>query len=115
MIDTKQTVVFDETFCEYSILLCCLILSVSSAQMLFRSVQESLWLAVAAQHSSIAFPAIGTGNLGFSDHEAARIMMNSMWTFAQNSPQKIDVHFVIFPSDSERYKVRPLTTRAVPY
>lgn len=85
--------------------ICCALKSMLGSDMLlFRSVQESLWFAVGSKHSSIAFPAIGTGNLGFPDHEAAKIMFNAVWNFAQSSPLPLEVHFVIFPSDSERYK-----------
>ncbi|KAJ0070666.1 hypothetical protein NL108_017404, partial [Boleophthalmus pectinirostris] len=70
-----------------------------------QSVQDCLWLAVASQHSSIAFPAIGTGNLGFGDEEAAQIMLNAVWDFFQKCVKSLNVHFVIFPSDVHRFKV----------
>ncbi|XP_020784732.2 protein mono-ADP-ribosyltransferase PARP9-like [Boleophthalmus pectinirostris] len=75
-----------------------------SDQVLFKSVQDCLWLAVASQHSSIAFPAIGTGNLGFGDEEAAQIMLNAVWDFFQKCVKSLNVHFVIFPSDVHRFK-----------
>ncbi|KAK7938886.1 hypothetical protein WMY93_002212 [Mugilogobius chulae] len=79
--------------------------SPGSEQALFRLVRECLWLAVAANRSSIAFPAIGTGNLGFFDDDVARIMLSAALDFAVNFPFKpLEVHFVIFPSDVGRYK-----------
>ncbi|XP_039673638.1 protein mono-ADP-ribosyltransferase PARP9 isoform X2 [Perca fluviatilis] len=72
-------------------------------QILFKSVSECLWLA-AAKHKSIAFPAIGTGALGFDKKEVAQIMSNAVADFAQNAPQKFEVHFVIFPSDNDTFK-----------
>uniref|UniRef100_A0AAV2JX23 Macro domain-containing protein n=1 Tax=Knipowitschia caucasica TaxID=637954 RepID=A0AAV2JX23_KNICA len=85
--------------------ICCPFKSMTgSDQMMYRSVQDCLRYAVSYQHRSVAFPAIGTGNLGFSDQEAARIMLYAVRDFSQ-SQQPINVHFIIFPSDTERFKV----------
>ncbi|XP_037645018.1 protein mono-ADP-ribosyltransferase PARP9-like isoform X2 [Sebastes umbrosus] len=73
-------------------------------QILFKSVLECLWQAVASSHKSITFPAIGTGALGFGKKEAADIMSNAVVDFAQRVPKKMDVYFVIYPSDNDTFK-----------
>ncbi|XP_072301468.1 protein mono-ADP-ribosyltransferase PARP9 isoform X2 [Eucyclogobius newberryi] len=78
--------------------------SSGSEQALFRSVQDCLWTAAASNYSSIAFPAIGTGNLGFSDEEVARIMLHAALDVSQKCHCPLDVHFVIFPKDEQRFK-----------
>ncbi|XP_074514243.1 protein mono-ADP-ribosyltransferase PARP9 isoform X2 [Sebastes fasciatus] len=75
-----------------------------SRQILFQSVLECLWQATADGHKSITFPAIGTGNLGFGKKEAAEIMSNAVADFAQKAPKKMDVYFVIYPSDNDTFK-----------
>ncbi|TDH07143.1 hypothetical protein EPR50_G00120610 [Perca flavescens] len=72
-------------------------------QILFESVSECLWLA-ATKHKSIAFPAIGTGALGFDKKEVAQIMSDAVADIAQKIPKKLEVHFVIFPSDNNTFK-----------
>ncbi|XP_033842510.1 protein mono-ADP-ribosyltransferase PARP9-like isoform X2 [Periophthalmus magnuspinnatus] len=75
-----------------------------SDQALFTSVRDCLWNAVSSKHSSIAFPAIGTGNLGFKDTEVAQLMLNAVCDFTKSYPPPLNVHFVIFPSDVDRFK-----------
>ncbi|KAM9347667.1 protein mono-ADP-ribosyltransferase PARP9 [Symphorus nematophorus] len=77
---------------------------VGAQQVLHSSVTECLWSADKAGHRSIAFPAIGTGGLGFGKKEAAQIMSDAVARFAQASPAKIEVHFVIFHSDDGTFK-----------
>ncbi|XP_068561273.1 protein mono-ADP-ribosyltransferase PARP9 isoform X2 [Cebidichthys violaceus] len=76
----------------------------NSSEILFRSVSDCLWQAAANYHKSIAFPAIGTGALGFSKKDSAQIMSKAVADFAQNIATKMDVHFVIFPSDNDTFK-----------
>ncbi|KAM4561061.1 protein mono-ADP-ribosyltransferase PARP9 [Fundulus diaphanus] len=73
-------------------------------QILFDSVSACLWDAVASRYSSISFPAIGTGNLGFSGAESARIMLDAVTCFSQNSSNSLQVYFVIFPKDNEIFQ-----------
>lgn len=75
------------------------------SQILSQSVTECLWKAVTAQHKSISFPAIGTGNLGFSETEAARIMLDAVKSFSQNCPSPMAVYFVIHHSDQKVFQV----------
>ncbi|KAJ8410633.1 hypothetical protein AAFF_G00195370 [Aldrovandia affinis] len=56
------------------------------------------------KYSSISFPAIGTGLLGFSKMEVAHIMMKAFADFAeQNKGSKMDVYVVLYPSDTETF------------
>uniref|UniRef100_A0A1A8D8V7 Poly (ADP-ribose) polymerase family, member 9 n=1 Tax=Nothobranchius kadleci TaxID=1051664 RepID=A0A1A8D8V7_NOTKA len=71
----------------------------ASAQILHASVLDCLWTAVTNKHKSIAFPAIGTGALGFSKRESAMIMLDAVAGFSHECPCDLDVHFVIYPSD----------------
>ncbi|XP_013125678.1 poly [ADP-ribose] polymerase 9 [Oreochromis niloticus] len=68
------------------------------------SVRECLWLAASKGHKSISFPAIGTGHLGFPKQEAANIMLEAVADFAQTAQRKMDVYFVIFPSDRDTFQ-----------
>ncbi|XP_006793753.1 protein mono-ADP-ribosyltransferase PARP9-like [Neolamprologus brichardi] len=68
-------------------------------KFLFNSVLECLQTAAASQHKSVAFPAIGTGNLGFTKKEAACIMSEAVVEFAKQFGGKMEIYFVIFPSD----------------
>lgn len=59
----------------------------------------------ATNYKSIAFPAIGTGGLGFKKDEVAQIMLHAVVSFAQKASQKMEIYFVIYPSDTETFKV----------
>nr|XP_046259478.1 protein mono-ADP-ribosyltransferase PARP9 isoform X2 [Scatophagus argus]XP_046259479.1 protein mono-ADP-ribosyltransferase PARP9 isoform X2 [Scatophagus argus] len=73
-------------------------------ERLFKSMRECLWMAASSHHKSIAFPAIGTGGLGFKKTEVVQIMSSALINFAQTSTVKMEVHVVIFPSDGETFK-----------
>lgn len=90
------------TTCIYSLFVC---LIVNSPQVLFKSVSECLSLAASKGHKTITFPAIGTGGLGFNKREAARTMLQAVADFAKNKPKKMEVNFVIFPSDNDTFQV----------
>lgn len=62
-------------------------------------------MAVTCRHKSISFPAIGTGGFHLQKQEVARIMSDAVADFAQKVQTKMEVDFVIFPSDSETFKV----------
>lgn len=62
-------------------------------------------MAASRKHKSIAFPAIGTGALGFTKEEAAQLMCDAVANFAQNFPEKMEVYFVIFPADNDTFQV----------
>ncbi|KAK5611703.1 hypothetical protein CRENBAI_011808 [Crenichthys baileyi] len=71
---------------------------------LHSSVFECLVTAANAHHNSISFPAIGTGNLGFHKRESASIMSNAVALFAERNSSKLQVYFVIYPSDNDTYQ-----------
>ncbi|XP_061082729.1 protein mono-ADP-ribosyltransferase PARP9 isoform X2 [Conger conger] len=70
------------------------------SKILREIVKKCLDRAVKNNYSSISFPAIGTGNLGFKEEEVAKLMIGEVAYFAkQHKRQKMDVYFVLFPSD----------------
>ncbi|XP_073711244.1 protein mono-ADP-ribosyltransferase PARP9 [Misgurnus anguillicaudatus] len=72
-----------------------------AAKILYRVMFECLCDAVFA-YKSIAFPAIGTGNLGFPKHDVAQIMMDAVENFAKQNPSKnLEIYFVVYPKDNE--------------
>ncbi|XP_013870677.1 poly [ADP-ribose] polymerase 9 [Austrofundulus limnaeus] len=73
-------------------------------QVLFGSVMECLQTAAGSNHKSISFPAIGTGALGFSKDESAFFMLEAVVQFAQMSQKKLEVFFIIYPSDHETFQ-----------
>ncbi|XP_061579916.1 protein mono-ADP-ribosyltransferase PARP9 [Cololabis saira] len=75
-----------------------------ASKVLLQSVKECLHTAGANQYTSIAFPAIGTGNLGFSNREAAKIMLQAVEEFARNFPMTLNVFFVIYPFDDSAFQ-----------
>uniref|UniRef100_A0A3B3BUS4 Poly [ADP-ribose] polymerase n=1 Tax=Oryzias melastigma TaxID=30732 RepID=A0A3B3BUS4_ORYME len=85
---------------------CCT--SFFSPQIFYESITECLWTAASSRYESISFPAIGTGNLGFSESEAASIMLNAVTQFAPYCPKSLAVYFVIYPSDHKVFQVLSL-------
>lgn len=76
----------------------------TAPQVLFNSVSECLQRAATRRHKSIAFPAIGTGALGFAKAESAGIMLDAVTAFTQLCPEMMEVHFVIFPTDHDAFQ-----------
>uniref|UniRef100_A0A3Q2CN86 Macro domain-containing protein n=1 Tax=Cyprinodon variegatus TaxID=28743 RepID=A0A3Q2CN86_CYPVA len=74
-------------------------------QILYNSVLECLITAAAQPYTSISFPAIGIGAFRFSKDDSASIMFDAVSDFAKESQQKLEVYFVIFPSDHETFQV----------
>lgn len=68
---------------------------------------QSLCMAEIDFEKSIAFPAIGTGNLDFPKDEVAKVMMGQVLTFAEQvyKGSKLDVCFVLYPPDQDTVKV----------
>ncbi|XP_036396903.1 protein mono-ADP-ribosyltransferase PARP9 [Megalops cyprinoides] len=76
-----------------------------SAKILHSVVLKCLDKATWSKHTSISFPAIGTGNLDFSKQEVAQVMMRAVSDFAQKyQGKKMDVSFVLYPSEADTYK-----------
>ncbi|XP_052226217.1 protein mono-ADP-ribosyltransferase PARP14-like isoform X1 [Dreissena polymorpha] len=57
-------------------------------------------------HSGIAFPAIGTGNLGYPKEVVAREMLTAISEFATKHPQSCikNVDFILYPQDEGTIK-----------
>ena len=73
-------------------------------------------MAQKKQLPSISFPAIGTGALGFNKQEVAQIMMDTAVKFAkQNNVTNMDIYYVIYPDDTETYRVKVLLLRSKYY
>ncbi|KAI1899400.1 hypothetical protein AGOR_G00061390 [Albula goreensis] len=76
-----------------------------TTQILRSVVKTCLDKAVKANHSSISFPAIGTGNLGFDKTEVAKIMIGEVVNFALwNNGKKMDINIVVYPSNKDTVK-----------
>ncbi|XP_024243590.1 protein mono-ADP-ribosyltransferase PARP9 isoform X2 [Oncorhynchus tshawytscha] len=79
--------------------------SIVSQKILGDIISKCLGMAQKKQLSSISFPAIGTGVLGFNKQEVAQIMMDTAVKFAkQNNGTNMDIHYVIYPEDTETYR-----------
>ncbi|XP_028992075.1 protein mono-ADP-ribosyltransferase PARP9 [Betta splendens] len=72
--------------------------------ILYVSVLECLKRAVFNRHTSISFPAIGTGHLGLGKKDVALNMFKAVVDFSQGSHEEIAVNFVIYPSDAGTYE-----------
>ncbi|CAL8266083.1 unnamed protein product [Lota lota] len=74
-----------------------------AGEILYNTIQECLSLADAQRHKSIAFPAIGTGHLGFTKDEVAQIMTMAVEVHAKKMATKMDVDFVIYPPEMDTF------------
>lgn len=56
---------------------------------------------------SIAFPALGTGNLGYPKQQVAKVMFSCIDRFGSSYPQSsvCDVRFVVYDKDFQTIKV----------
>jgi len=68
----------------------------TSAQLIRRATQQSLAMADAHRLASIALPAFGTGVGGFPLDECARVMIESIRTFAPTAASLRLVRLVLF-------------------
>ncbi|XP_076120539.1 protein mono-ADP-ribosyltransferase PARP9 [Alosa pseudoharengus] len=77
-----------------------------TAEQIFREViSECLRMAANDGCHSIAFPAIGCGELKFSKSEAGHIMTKAVKDFSSSyKGHSMDVHFVIFPSEEDTFQ-----------
>ncbi|XP_066497154.1 protein mono-ADP-ribosyltransferase PARP9 [Hoplias malabaricus] len=80
-------------------------LSSSASQILHNVIIQCLEKAHSKSFTSISFPAIGTGNLGFQKEEVSEIMIHAVAEFAKkNTGSNLDVFFVIFPKDTDKFQ-----------
>ncbi|KAM5153312.1 protein mono-ADP-ribosyltransferase PARP14-like [Mantella aurantiaca] len=78
-----------------------------TSETIFRSIIKTcLTLAEQNQRTSISFPAIGTGNLGFPKVFVASVMIDEIVQFScNNKVQNLqEVHLVLHPSDRDTIK-----------
>ena len=69
-------------------------------QMFHKIVTETLNLASQKGFTTVAFPALGTGNLGFPRNIAAETMFNAINQFSKiNSTSVKDVRVVLYHQD----------------
>ncbi|XP_033856210.3 protein mono-ADP-ribosyltransferase PARP9-like [Acipenser ruthenus] len=87
----------------------------TSSEILSHIVMKSLCMAETDIVKSIAFPAIGTGNLDFPKDEVAKIMMGQVLTFAEQvyKGSKLDVYFVLYPPDQDTVKAFEKELKAI--
>ena len=65
-------------------------------------------MAATNGHQSIAFPALGTGNLKYPADEVAKAMIEAMIEYTQKNPNSCikDVKIVIYSQDVQTQQVR---------
>ncbi|KAM4730941.1 LOW QUALITY PROTEIN: protein mono-ADP-ribosyltransferase PARP9 [Anableps anableps] len=78
--------------------------SPGSERILFNSVLECLCEAASNNHSSIAFPAIGTGALEFSGADSSRIMLKAVTQFASTYQYHLQFPLSFFPSEDKIFQ-----------
>ena len=86
-------------------------------------VQKCLLKADGLKRTSVAFPVIGTGALGFPPHEASRIMLDETVQFCQKQKQSTlkDIRIVLYNQDQslittflrEATKIQTQSTKTV--
>ncbi|KAI5107510.1 poly [ADP-ribose] polymerase 9, partial [Silurus meridionalis] len=75
-------------------------------KILYSVVTNCLEMASSKSHSSMSFPALGTGNLGLDKDEVSQIMTDAVVEFSKNyKGSKMLIFFVIFPKDTQTLKV----------
>ncbi|ROL54453.1 Poly [ADP-ribose] polymerase 14 [Anabarilius grahami] len=71
----------------------------SADRVLIQIIRDCLRKAETRKMSSVVFPAIGTGNLGFPKDLVARIMLSEVQEFNSTNLQEVTV--IVHPSDKE--------------
>ena len=86
---------------------------VVSSQHLRRFISNALKAAHQAGYTSIAFPAIGTGNLKYDPKMVAKIMVEETLKFSSAvQPTTLkEVRIVLFPSDTATLQVSAINIR----
>ncbi|XP_003941705.3 protein mono-ADP-ribosyltransferase PARP14 isoform X1 [Saimiri boliviensis] len=77
--------------------------SASSLKIMQGIIRECLEITDGLSLKSIAFPAIGTGNLGFPKTIFAELIISEVFKFSSKNQLKSlqEVHFLVHPSDQE--------------
>lgn len=76
-------------------------------QIMKEIIRDCLEITEKLSSRSIAFPAIGTGNLGFPKTEFAELLLSEVLTFSSKKQLKTlqEVQFLLHPSDHESIQV----------
>ena len=76
-------------------------------QMLHKYVIDCLGLANQRGYTSLAFPVLGTGNLGYPYDVVAQTMLGAVDQFYQTSPSTSlrEVKIVVYQADKHIFKV----------
>ncbi|XP_075685116.1 protein mono-ADP-ribosyltransferase PARP9 isoform X3 [Rhinoderma darwinii] len=77
---------------------------IEDEKTLREATKECLVTAHKYNARSISFPALGTGNIGLHRDLAADVMMQAVFDFARANQCRMDVYFVIHPSDKDTFK-----------
>ncbi|XP_063577799.1 protein mono-ADP-ribosyltransferase PARP14 isoform X1 [Pongo abelii] len=77
--------------------------SISSHKIMEDIIRECMEITESLSLKSIAFPAIGTGNLGFPKTIFAELIISEVFKFSSKNQLKTlqEVHFLLHPSDHE--------------
>ncbi|XP_037859335.2 protein mono-ADP-ribosyltransferase PARP14 isoform X1 [Chlorocebus sabaeus] len=80
--------------------------STSSFKIMEDIIRECMEITDSLSLKSIAFPAIGTGNLGFPKTIFAELIISEVFKFSSKNQLKTlqEVHFLLHPSDHENIK-----------
>lgn len=72
-------------------------------------IRKCLEITASLSLRSIAFPAIGTGNLGFPKNVFAELIVSEVFKFSSKNRQTTlqMVHFLLHPNDLENIQVLP--------
>lgn len=76
-------------------------------QIMENIIRECLEITESLSLNSIAFPAIGTGNLGFPKDVFAELITSEVFTFSRKTQPRTlqEVCFLLHPSDRENIQV----------
>uniref|UniRef100_F6ZKX3 Poly [ADP-ribose] polymerase n=1 Tax=Macaca mulatta TaxID=9544 RepID=F6ZKX3_MACMU len=79
---------------------------VQNAKIMEDIIRECMEITDSLSLKSIAFPAIGTGNLGFPKTIFAELIISEVFKFSSKNQLKTlqEVHFLLHPSDHENIK-----------
>ena len=89
------------------LMFCFFSLPLSSIQILYELVTGCLSMASQSGFSSIAFPALGTGQLGYPRDTVAQIMLTAIDTFGRNNPSTSlrEIRIVLYQKDQQTIQV----------
>ncbi|XP_055982684.1 protein mono-ADP-ribosyltransferase PARP14-like [Sorex fumeus] len=77
--------------------------STSTLKIMEDAIRKCLEITENLSMKTIAFPAIGTGNLGFPKKAFAELILSEVFKFSSNNQATVlqEVHFMVHPKDNE--------------